>query len=163
MIVGGMTMSRGFITSAQSASDGLKQLQLNNQEIANTKLDVVGGNFLEDGSIEVIIKNTGQTKLGDFSRWDVIAEYKDDTEQTNVKWMPYTVSTPVDNQWSVSGIFIRADLEISEQFDPAILDPSEEISLRAVLSPPVGPANAVRLIISTPNGIQVSTIIVRTS
>jgi hypothetical protein len=163
MIVGGMTMSRGFISSAQSASDGLKQLQLNNQEIANTKLDVIGSSFLSDGVIEVVLKNTGQTKLSDFSRWDFIAQYKDDAGQSNVRWLPYTGSTPADNQWSVTGIYIKTNLSIAEQFDPAILDPSEEISLHAALSPPVGQANAVQVIVSTPNGIQVSTIIVRTS
>jgi hypothetical protein len=161
MVVGGMTMSRGFINSAESASNGLKQLSLSDQEISHTSLKVVNGRFLPDDTLEVVLENSGQTKLSDFGKWDFIAQYRDAAGQDNVKWLPYADDDIGTNEWTVTGIYIKASTEVDEQFDLNILNPSEEIVLKASVDPPVGDANAVQVIISAPNGVQVSTIFIR--
>jgi len=161
MVVGGMTMSRGFISSAESATDGLQQLQINDQQISRTYLEAIGGSITSDTTLEVTLRNSGQTKLSNFDKWDFIVQYRDASGQLFVYWLPFTEGTPDVNQWSVSGIYLNASLVTPEEFEPDIMNPSEEIILIAALDPAVGADNAVQVTVSTPNGIQAPIIVTR--
>ena len=162
MVVGGMTMSRGFISTAESASAGIKQLQANNAQILRTDLAVENGSLSTSGDvITFMIKNTGQTKLYDYTKWDFIVQYTDAYGQAYSMWLPYSVNGLSANVWSIGGLYIDVAQNLTEQFDPGILDPSEEMVLSAQLSPPAGDTSAVQVTLSTSNGIQVSTILKR--
>jgi len=161
MIVGGMTMSRGFISSAETASSGLMDVQSRNEQILRTDLSAVSAQVTDDESVEVVLRNSGQTKLCNYEKWDFIIQYYDQTGQYHIKWLPFASSSPGYNQWTIAGLYISKSSEIVESFEPGILNPGEEIVLRGVVDPAVGSGTAVQVIVSTPNGIPASLIFVR--
>ena len=102
------------------------------------------------------LANSGQTKLSDFSRWDVIVQYYDDGGSYHVRWLPYTDGNPSDNEWTVKGIYLNAGSQTPEVFEPGLLNPGEEMITEAKLSPSVGVETTNLVITSTPNGIPAS-------
>lgn len=151
VVFGGMTMSQGFLSSVDSTTTGLGEVGQRDEEIMRTKLDTVttsvsaGRNY-----VSVRLENSGQTKLADFDKWDVIVQYYDDGGSYYVKWLTYTDGALGDNEWEVQ--WIRLD-EGPEVFEPGVLNPGEEIEIRAQLNPLVGVGTTNLVVVSTPNGI----------
>ena len=156
MVVGGMTMSQGFLSSVDSSVGGWQDMGVRNEEIMRTDLATLDTSLPASNILEVSLSNSGQTKLNDFADWDVIVQYYADGSVYYVKWLPYTAGTPGDNQWTVKGIYTDADSETTEVFEPGILNPGEEIIIRAKLNPSVGRKTTNLVIVSTPNGVSAS-------
>ncbi len=109
---------------------------------------------MTDGAyLEVSLTNSGQAKLARFSDWDVIVQYYDEDGNYYVEWLPYTEETLEYNEWEVTGIYRD---ESPETFEPDILNPGEEIRIRARFEPLVGASYTNLVVISTPNGIPAS-------
>ncbi|MFH1003283.1 MAG: hypothetical protein V1780_03985, partial [Chloroflexota bacterium] len=108
------------------------------------------------GNLAISLRNSGQTKLADFDRWDVIVQYNDDIGNYYIRWLPYYAEAPASNGWTVHGIYLDAASEAPAPFDPGILNPGEEIVLEARLNPAVGTLTTNQVTVSTPNGIPVS-------
>jgi hypothetical protein len=106
--------------------------------------------------VEVALRNSGQTKLGDFARWDVIVQYYDSGGTYYVKWLPYIEGTPGDNEWRKKGIYLNSENLTAEVFEPGILNPGEELVIEAKLNPPVGVGTTNLVVTSTPSGIPAS-------
>ena len=130
-----------------------------NIERARTNLSVIAADTQSSGSIiRVKLRNSGQTKLAEFDRWDVVVEYytmPNDSDYT-VLWLPYTATTLQDLQWTVGGIYLSADALTTEAFEPGILNPGEEMIVNIRVVPPVPVDSTNRVTISTYNGISVS-------
>ena len=129
-------------------------------ERARTDLSVLAVDTQSSGSIiRVKLRNSGQTKLADFEKWDVVVEHtielEDDEYTYAVHWLPYTATTLQAMQWTVDGIYMNADTLTAEAFEPAILNPGEEMIVHIRVSPPVPVDSANRVTISTDNGISV--------
>lgn len=151
VVVGGMTMSQGFLTSADTTSVALEELGTRDEEIMRTELSPQTANTTGGGTtLAVRLENTGQTKLADFSKWDVIVQYYDADTNYYTVWLPYNSGTPGDNEWTVEGIYLN---EAAEAFEPDILNPGETLELEAKLDPPVGAGTTNLVVTSTPNGI----------
>ncbi|MFH1169785.1 MAG: hypothetical protein V1691_03720 [Chloroflexota bacterium] len=159
IVFGGMTMSQGFLTSVDTTSTSLEEISNRSEDIMRTEqaptqaTTAIGGLYLD-----VRLTNTGQTKLASFSKWDFIVQYYDDFGNYYVKWLPYTTGALGDNEWQETGIFLNG---LPEAFEPNILNPGEEIRLRAQLNPAVGLDTTNLVTISTPNGIPVSISLTR--
>jgi len=154
IIVGGMTLSQGFITSADTASTALEEAGSKDREILRTELSTVSTEVDSTGHyITLVVENTGQEKLADFSKWDVIVQYFDASSQYITLWLPYREGTLGDNEWQVSGIYIN---ESPETFEPGILNPGEKLHIRVKVNPAVGADTTNMIVASTPNGIPVS-------
>lgn len=132
-------------------------------ERGQTALAAVSSTTQSNGSfVQVTIRNTGTVKLSDFERWDVIVQYYTAPGNYRVAWLPYTPSaTPEDMRWTVVGIYHNAAGGQAEVFEPGILNPGEEIVLRARVLPPVGPHTVNRITVTVPNGATVSTAFTR--
>jgi archaeal flagellar protein FlaF len=98
--------------------------------------------------VQVTMRNTGATRLADFARWDVIVEYADGVSQQAL-WLPYGTGV---NQWSAQ-IYQDADSLAPEVFDPALLNPGEDLVVTVNLSPAVAEGSTNRLTLVTPNGV----------
>jgi len=96
-------------------------------------------------TVQITLKNTGSTKLADFTQWDVILQYSDGTNN-QVKWFPGSDS------WS-STIYTSAAALTPEAYNPGILDPGEEMIATLTVNPPIGTSTTNQVVISTPNGI----------
>lgn len=154
VILGGMTMSQGFLTSADTTSEALEELGQSSESIMRTELTPQTANAIgSTGRLTVNLENSGQTKLTNFEKWDLIVQYYDSDDTYYTKWLPFTDSTLASNQWTVNGIYLN---EKPESFEPNILNPGETIELEAKLNPAAGVNTTNLVVIATPNGIPAS-------
>jgi hypothetical protein len=153
VVFGGMTMSRGFITSVDTSTAGLEEVGQRNEIILRTELSPVSTAMPAAETLELIIENTGQTRLAEFEKWDFIVHYYDDAGIAHVEWLPYA-ETPVDNEWNVS--WIRLD-GAAEVYEPNVLNPGEQAMLQARLNPAAGAGTINMVVVATPNGVTAST------
>ena len=154
VVVGGMTMSQGFLTSADSTSIALEELGERDEEIMRTELSPQTAITSGGGSILLVtLENTGQTKLADFRKWDMIVQYYDGDSSYHTKWLPYNSGIPGDDEWTVNGIYLDGS---PEAFEPDILNPGETIEIEARLNPAAGENTTNLVVTSTPNGIPAS-------
>lgn len=156
VVVGGMTLSQGFLSSMDTSSAGLEEMSERAGEIMRTELSPLSAVQPSANSLEVTLENSGQTKLSNFESWDVIVQYYDGNGTYHVEWLPYTPETPGDNQWTDEGIYLDAAGETPEAFEPGILNPMEELVIEARMKPPVGEDTTNLIVITTPNGIPAS-------
>ena len=153
VVFGGMTMSQGFLTSVDASTTGLEQIGQRDETIMRTELSSVIASQPAANTLEITMENSGQTKLADFDKWDVIVQYYDDAGTYYSKWLPYTEETLSDDKWEVAWIQLNGAAEV---FEPNVLNPKEQIKIRAQLNPSVGAGTTNMVVVATPNGIPVS-------
>ncbi len=159
IVFGGMTMSRGFITSVDSTAMALDKMGQRNEKILRTELTPNSAILASSTVLNVNLTNSGQTKLADFSKWDIIVQYYDsDNVSYHVTWLPYTTGPLGDNQWWNFGIQLNRQPEV---FERGILNPGEDITVQIRLSPDVHRYTTNLVVISTPNGIPASIVFYR--
>jgi hypothetical protein len=154
VVFGGMTMSRGFMTSVDTSAAGLEEVGQRDETIMRTELTPVSASLPSANTLEVILENSGQTKLADFNKWDIIVQYYDGTGTYHVEWLPYTEAALGDNEWEKVWIRLNGEAEV---FEPNVLNPKEEIMIRAQLNPSVGAGTTNMVIVATPSGVTAST------
>jgi len=155
VVFGGMTMSNGFMTSLDAGTAGLGQVGDQSDNIMRTELSPVSTNItLVSGAdpVNIVLENTGQTKMADFEKWDVIVQYYDDLDDYHVDWLPYIDDSAAPYEWDVGWIKINGQAEV---FEPNVLNPGEQIMIRTRLDVGVNTTNMVT--ISTPSGVTCST------
>lgn len=151
IVVGGMTLSQGILTSADAAAISTDKISVREGEIMRTDLETVRAAQLSWADyLRVTVINNGQTRLSNFDKWDVIVSYIDSGGTLYSKWLPYTTSLPVDNEWQKARIGLNGPIEF---FEPGILNPSEEMVALIHLDPPPGDATSGDVSIATPNGV----------
>jgi archaellum component FlaF (FlaF/FlaG flagellin family) len=156
MVIGGMTMSQGFLTSVDTTTTNIQALSQRDEEIMRTNITILGASQTSADTLLVTVKNNGQTKLAAFETWDMIVHSEDGAGQRHVAWLPYDGVSPGINEWNVQGIYMDSGGLILEAFEPGIVNPDEEVIIECQLNPPVG-ENTINLVsVSTPNGVTVS-------
>lgn len=151
IIVGGMTLSQGILTSADSAALSVEDISIREGELNRTSLENLRATQLSWADfLRVTVQNTGQTKLASFDKWDVIVHYFDDSGTYYTKWLPYTEETPGADKWQVARIGLNGPTEF---FEPSILNPSEELVILANINPLSGNATVGDITVSTANGV----------
>jgi len=154
VVFGGMTMSQGFMTSVDTSTTGLEEIGQRDETIMRTELTPLSTGQPSANTVEVTLENSGQTKLADFEKWDIIVQYYDGTGTYHVEWLPYTEATLDDNEWEVAWIQLDGGAEV---FEPNVLNPQEQLMIRAQLNPSVGAGTTNMFIVATPNGVTAST------
>jgi hypothetical protein len=151
IVVGGMTLSQGILTSADAAALNVNQISVMEGEIARTDISIDRAAQLSWADyLRVIVSNSGQTKLANFDKWDVIVSYIDINDNACSKWLPYTTLLSADNKWRKARIGLDGPTEF---FEPGILNPSEEMVILSHLDPPPKSGTTIDISISTPNGV----------
>lgn len=140
-----------------------EETQLRLQEQSGTSLSIANTRTHAGAQAEITVKNTGNVKLTDFNQWDVIVQYYDGSSPAgyHVAWLPYTTTLVGGSQWRLGGIFSDAARNITEAYEPGILNPGEEAVLDVQLNPPVGAGSYVEIVVSAPNGSETSTVFER--
>ena len=152
IVMGGMTLSQGILTSSDSAALSVDAMSVREGEIMRTNIAVYRAAELSWGDdLRITVKNDGQTKLASFDKWDVIVNYTDGIGNIHSSWLPYITATePGNNEWT------RVKLGLDgpyEYFEPGILNPGEEMTILAHLNPMPGNATSGDVSITTPNGV----------
>jgi hypothetical protein len=157
VVFGGMAMSNGFITSVDASTAGLMEAGDRNNNIMRTELTPVStGIVLVDGAdpLEIILENTGQTRLADYDKWDIIIQYFDEAGAYHVQWLPYVPGGSAPYEWDIGWIKMNGQAEV---FDPGVLNPGEQMMIKTTLDPSVGDNTTNMVVISTPSGVTCST------
>jgi hypothetical protein len=166
-IFAALTISHTFLETQDSLWASEQGRQEETLERDRTEIEITGAETLSAGAIvRVKVRNSGHVKLADFEHWDVVVQYYSDPlfeeipdtypDIYNVKWLPYTAENPDDLQWTVSGIYVDADVMTPEVFEPGILNPDEEMVIQARLEPTVAMTTTNLITINTQNGIGAS-------
>jgi hypothetical protein len=154
IVFGGMTMSQGFLTSVDASTTGLGNIGHRDETTMRTELSSVSTSLPAANTLEVTLENSGQVKLADFDKWDVIVQYYDGFGTYHTRWLPYAEGTLGDNEWEVAWIRLNGAAEV---FEPNVLNPKEQIMIRAQLNPEVGTGTTNMVVVATPSGITTST------
>lgn len=151
IVVGGMTLSQGILTSADTAALDVGHMSMMEGEIARTDLSIDRAAQLSWADyLRVLVSNTGQTKLANYDKWDVIVSYIDSDDNTCLKWLPFTELLSGDNNWYKARIGLDGPVEY---FEPGIINPAEEMVILSHLDPPPKSGTDINISISTPNGV----------
>jgi flagellar protein FlaF len=147
-------LSKAAINSVDNLGQSWKAMEVLSGERARTQMTVVDA--IADGTgtnVYVTVRNDGQSRIGDFSRMDVILQYFTPSATYRLTWLPYTEGVPGNNEWTVNAI-------VPDVFEPGILNPGEELTIQATVSPAVGTSTTNWATLATPNGITLSTYFV---
>jgi hypothetical protein len=151
IVVGGMTLSQGVLTSADSAALSVDEITVREGEMARTHIAIESAAQLTwEDLLRVTLLNSGQSKLAGFDKWDFIVRYYDSSGNVVTEWLPYTASTLNNNEWQKARIGLNGPIEF---FEPGILNPLEEMVLLAKLSPLPGDGTMMNITLATPNGV----------
>jgi hypothetical protein len=153
VMFGGMAMSQGFMTSVDASAAGMAEVGQRDETIIRTELSAVSTSLPSLDTLEVILENSGQVKLANFDKWDVIVQYYDGTGGYHTEWLPYTEAALQDNQWELVWIRLNGAAEV---FEPDVLNPKEQMMIRAQLNPAVGTNTTNMAVVATPSGITAS-------
>jgi hypothetical protein len=152
IVMGGMTLSQGIMTSTDAAAISTESISVREGEMMRTGLDTLRAAELSWGDyLRVTVQNSGQTKLAGFDKWDIIVSYEDAEGISYSTWLPYTTdAVPGNNEWTKDRIGLNGPVEY---FEPGILNPGEEMVVLARLNPLPGPGTTGSVSLTTPNGI----------
>ncbi len=158
LIFGGMAMSNGFMTSVDASTAGLEEMGARNDAIMRTELAPVSASTTVAAGtpdpLEIIMENTGQTKMADFDKWDIIVQYLDAGGTYHVEWLPHVEGTTDTYEWDVGWIRMNGQAEV---FEPNVLNPGEQIMIKTWLDPSLKEGETGMVVVSTPSGVTCST------
>ncbi len=154
VLYGAVTFVHDFLSAQDTILESWREMAERTGERARTRISQEDDQMTgaQGSDVRVILKNTGQTRLADFSHWDVIVHYYDEDNDYYIKRLPFTVGDPGDDEWTVEGVFEDAQTSKAEVFDPGILNPGEEAWFHMKLTKVVTGTNNW-VVMSTPNGV----------
>lgn len=153
-IVGGMTLSQGILTSADSTAINVDKISVIEGEMTRTDLDILRAAKLSWADyLRVTVENSGQVKLASFDKWDFIVNYIDNVGTLHSTWLPYSDDAPTGNEWQKARLGLDGPIEF---FEPGILNPGEEMVALIHLDPASGNGTSGSVSIAAPNGVYTS-------
>jgi hypothetical protein len=153
ILIASLTTTMYSFNAATTVSEALREMDEQASSIRRTEITVASCGNYTGGDICLMVDNDGQTKLAQFPRWDVIAQYQDVS-----KYISYTTDNPPGNdRWTVEGIYLPDDSP--EVLDHDILNPGEKMKVIVDLDPEI--VDVARLTLSTPNGVTSECLIIK--
>jgi hypothetical protein len=148
------SFGRDMIVSFGRISDSWAAVEARRERDIETTIAGPPGQWAgAEDEVNVTISNTGKVALGQFADWDVVFEIQQGSG-LGIAYVSYVDTGPLAaNQWTVDGIYRDAANLTPETVDPGILNPGEEMVVRAKPDPPVVLDTFDRVTFSTPNGI----------
>ncbi len=150
VIIATVTMMMSALVSTSTITDSWKQMEQRAEDIRRTEITTVPPENYAGGTIDLMVRNEGQTNLGDFSHWDIIAQY----QAGGIYYIDYTDNaTPGNNEWTVEGLYLSDNTSLPELFDFNILNPGETAKLYIKLNPEIGAGTNGKITAVTSNGV----------
>ena len=152
VMFGVLTLTYAYLSSQDAILESWRDREERRGERARTQISPVGAEAIDADTVEVTLRNDGDTKLADFDQWDVIVQYDTDNDGDHdaAEWFSYHTPPPIDGEWSKA---------IGEVFEPGIFNPSEEMII--TIEPSLEISHTGVAIIATPNGITASKVFTR--
>jgi len=147
-------MSQNFFTSWDTSTDEFANISDRNMAVLQTDITTLSSQVVPGCDyVEISLKNRGQTAIADFEQWDFIVQYYDSQDSYYVTYLDYVEGEPANNQWTVKGIYINAGNQTAEILETGILNPEEEIIVRARIYPKVSTHTISLATVSIPTGV----------
>ncbi len=155
LIVCTLGMANASLTAASSISETYRDIETQSNTIQWTSINAE--HTSDQGTALVIsVANEGQTDLGEFDLWTVIAERPGQGPHL----LPYNPNSfPGSNEWGVKQITLTDGRP--EVFDPGILNPGEVLELLIELDPPLEEEDVARITLATPNGVRAQCLVLK--
>jgi len=148
IIISTVTMTMSTVNSAAKLADTWKSTQQRTNSIQRTEITSIPPANYSGGIIDLVVKNTGQENVIDFSHWDVIAEKVD----SGASYFTYSATNPPGlNQWSVKGIYIADN--VPETFDLNVLNPGEQAIIQINPDGMIDTGQTIKITLSTAGGV----------
>ena len=156
MLTAVLSWSQASVGSMDSAAESWKQMVETAREVSRTDIEVTDAQYQEP-FVEVLVRNCGEVHLAQFSKWDVIVHYYDDSGDYHVSALSYIEEgDPGDEEWTVVTIYSDDSLSQEEVFEPGILNPGEVMLMKLKLTPTPGPGTTNWVIVGSNNGVVAS-------
>jgi hypothetical protein len=136
-------------------SDSIKAMEQKTGEAARTTMSSVSTAVSGGGAtLDWRVRNSGQTKLRDFPKWDLLVRYHGPAStQLRVQRLAYTTANPPGaGEWTVTNFYAGSG-GTAEVYEPGIVNPGEEFNVQATLSPVIGTTTSNSVTVSAPNGV----------
>lgn len=145
-------LGQSSVTALTNFNDTWKAMERRNTGINQTALRSDGVSYASP-YVDVVVKNTGEEPLRDFTSWDLFLQYYTAGGTYYYLRAPYTTATaPADNKWTVRDIYVDA-ASTPEEFHPDILDPAEEMVIRVNVTPWADSSGANIILVGTRTGV----------
>jgi hypothetical protein len=156
MITTGLSFSKTALNFFSDMSSSWKQAEETQLRIVRSDISVISAQSSGD-IVSIFLKNTGQVSLDDYSTWDVIVHFYDESGTYHINYIPYVKgSIPGNNQWVLDAIYTDQKLEKSEVFQPGMVDPGEAAMVQVKLDPAPGAETTGWVILASKDGITCS-------
>lgn len=153
MLVAVTSWSQASFNSLDSGAQAWKQMVETATEVARTDIEVIDAQWAKP-VVEVLVRNCGEIRLAQFSKWDVMVNHYDKDGGYYISWLSYTEdSDPGSDQWTVATIYSDDSLGNEEVFEPGILNPGEVVLMKLKLTPEPGKNTTNRITVSTSSGV----------
>ena len=158
MIMGAvLVLTRDSLSSADRLSLTWQQKLQRTGDRERSELSLIAADLVATStSVDVSIRNSGQTTLRDFAHWDVVMRYYATSSNSGLRivWLPYTTTTPpASEKWTVQGIYIDAAALKSEAYDPNVFNPGEEMIVRINITPVIPTSTDNLIMIGETHGV----------
>ena len=141
MVLALLGLTQSSLAAQASLMEATRLMQNRLADQARTNLTALSASTALSGNeMYVTLKNTGNSKLADFTHWDVILTYTD-------------ITPTVRGEWHANWL-----KHISEKIEPGILNPGEEMTVTVPVSFTIGDGTTNVVTVGTPNGVTASTI-----
>ena len=116
--------------------------------------------MISNSRLDFTVANNGQSQLRQISDWDVIVWYEGASGSgLQIVWLTYTTSaTPSAGEWTLTGIYEDAGTFDPEVYQPGIVNPGEELIIRAELGPAVAASSSNTVTLAVEQGVAVTAV-----
>ena len=161
LVVGAvMTLTNAALSSASDISLSWGDMTDRVADRARTELQLITADIVGSGTnIDISLRNSGQTALREFSKWDAVISYyaTSSNANLNITRMTYTTSSsPSNGQWTVVGVYLNAGTAEAEVYEPNVFNPGEEMIVRLNVTPAIPTTTDNLATIGTANGVTLS-------
>src|SRR3990172_5419528 len=127
MLMGSLVLGRSGFSSFRVLSEAWQDTEERSVELARS--DIVITSINRSGvNVDAIVRNDGATPVVDFSRMDVVVQYRAGGN-SYIKYIPFTTqASQPDNTWRVVSI-------TNDAIDPSVLNTGESLNIRVRLNP----------------------------
>ncbi|NLD43869.1 MAG: hypothetical protein GX657_10275 [Chloroflexi bacterium] len=152
MLHGVMTVATGWTSAQELTSAAWADMAARTSERASTGLRIIDVEA-SGSTVLVTVQNSGEVRLAGFDAWDVILHCHTALGQYRIERLPLAGGALPGEGWSVQGLYLQAAERRAEVYEPGVLNPGEEMIIRASLSVPLAEEATHLLVVGTPNGV----------
>jgi hypothetical protein len=137
---------------SQSGSDSLRTTWREAERVVDSSIVPLSAT-VSTTDVDVVIANRGRLKYAEpaLSEWEIVVRYEDAGGTPYVEYLSYA-STLATGTWTVQQIYLDQGTATNEIYEPDILNPDEEMVIRARLANAAGASTVNMVTVSPPEG-----------